>query len=183
MSYRGLQSLLLTGLAVLFLLGASPIPAQAQAIPRGDYTVQEMVTLLTRARSVGSKGSKSVKIDQRPEPPPSLPLLIHFEFGKARLTDDGMRVANTLASAIQKIPEDRFEIEGHTDAVGSDAYNDALSWERAIAVVNYLQSCCGIPASRLKPLGFGKRQLIPGIDKDSELNRRVQITNYGPMQR
>ena len=67
-------------------------------------------------------------------------------------------------------------VEGHTDNVGSAAYNKKLSQQRAEAVVKWLSSH-GIAAERLKAVGLGKdRELVPNTsDLNRALNRRVEF--------
>jgi outer membrane protein OmpA-like peptidoglycan-associated protein len=66
-------------------------------------------------------------------------------------------------------------IEGHTDAVGADAYNDRLSKARAESVKKALTSYYVIPARNLRTVGLGERFLkIPTADAEAE-NRRVSI--------
>jgi outer membrane protein OmpA-like peptidoglycan-associated protein len=69
------------------------------------------------------------------------------------------------------------EIAGHTDAIGTKAYNQYLSLKRAQAVKNYLTKK-GIDARRVKPVGYGKsKPLASNDDEDGgrELNRRVEF--------
>ena len=69
-----------------------------------------------------------------------------------------------------------FQIAGHTDAVGSDEANMALSTRRAAAVKDYIVAKYGIDQSRLKTIGYGKTQLLDPSNPTSGVNRRVQVT-------
>jgi OmpA-OmpF porin, OOP family len=66
-------------------------------------------------------------------------------------------------------------IQGHTDAAGSDQYNELLSQRRAFAVKRYLVSAQGIDPSRLRAVGLGEYQPLPGSDPYGAENRRVQF--------
>jgi outer membrane protein OmpA-like peptidoglycan-associated protein len=66
-------------------------------------------------------------------------------------------------------------IEGHTDARGSDAYNDQLSLKRAYAVKRYLVAMHSIDPGRLRALGMGEYAPLPGRDPMAPENRRVQF--------
>ena len=70
----------------------------------------------------------------------------------------------------------RLTIVGHTDSTGSDAINDPLSRERAMAVRDYLSSR-GVAASRVTVAGRGSREPVANNDTDSgrAANRRVEI--------
>jgi len=75
----------------------------------------------------------------------------------------------------------RLRIEGHTDAVGTAAANDALSLARARSVASAL-AARGVPAARLEPVGLGARQPVASNDTDSgrARNRRVSVVRLGP---
>jgi preprotein translocase subunit SecD len=65
-------------------------------------------------------------------------------------------------------------IEGHTDSIGPEAYNDKLSQRRAQAVRSYLVAQ-GIDASRLRAEGYGEQRPLPGREGKAAVNRRVQF--------
>jgi OOP family OmpA-OmpF porin len=68
------------------------------------------------------------------------------------------------------------EVAGHTDSVGSDAYNQKLSEGRAKAVVDYFVSQ-GVPADRLKAVGYGKTKPVASnkTEEGRAQNRRVEL--------
>ena len=76
----------------------------------------------------------------------------------------------------------KFQFVGHTDAVGSEAYNERLSERRALSVVDYLTSRRGMDRRRLAARGRGESQLLPDVPPDSSENRRVEIRNGGVFQ-
>jgi outer membrane protein OmpA-like peptidoglycan-associated protein len=67
-------------------------------------------------------------------------------------------------------------IEGHTDSIGSDSYNEALSQRRAEAVATALETR-GVPATRIEAVGRGKSAPVAGNDTSAgrQQNRRVEI--------
>jgi len=73
-------------------------------------------------------------------------------------------------------PDYKWEVGGHTDAIGSDSYNMRLSKQRAQAVVDYLVSQ-GVGRSNLTMVGYGERNPIATNDTDEgrSMNRRVEI--------
>ncbi len=75
----------------------------------------------------------------------------------------------------------RFEIQGHTDNVGSDPQNERLSQRRAESVKRYLAQNFAIPPDRLTATGYGKKEPIAPNDtpEGRSKNRRVQIVNLG----
>ncbi len=70
-----------------------------------------------------------------------------------------------------------FIVAGHTDAAGSDAYNQELSERRADAIKRYLVEKAGIPAANLVTVGYGRTKLKDSANPLSEVNRRVQVAN------
>ena len=81
-----------------------------------------------------------------------------------------------MADIMKKFPKVRFYIDGHTDNVGSDSYNQTLSDNRSKSVVNYL-TAKGIGANRLTNKGYGESQPIATNETDEgrQLNRRTEF--------
>lgn len=106
---------------------------------------------------------------------------VHFEFNKARLMLDSRTVLNNVAKALTNEPDVSIIIAGHTDSVGSDAYNKRLSQQRAQSVVDYLISK-GINSSRLRAVGYGESKPIAdnSTDEGRERNRRVELQVISP---
>jgi outer membrane protein OmpA-like peptidoglycan-associated protein len=69
-------------------------------------------------------------------------------------------------------------IEGHTDAVGDETYNQTLSEQRALAVRQYLAGK-QVDAARLETVGKGETELLEAADGEAAVNRRVRIINLG----
>ena len=100
---------------------------------------------------------------------------IQFEFNSDRLTPFAQGVVDVFAAAVQSesLRSVSFIIEGHTDGVGSDAYNLELSRKRADAVVRYLVESRGLPVDRFAARGKGKRELANAGEPSAADNRRV----------
>ncbi len=103
-----------------------------------------------------------------------VPTQINFAFNSAQLDETAQRVLLRQASWIKQFPEARFRVYGHTDAVGSTSYNQALGQRRANAAVAFLTRQ-GISRSRLEAVvSFGKsRPLIDTPDRDRRNRRTV----------
>jgi outer membrane protein OmpA-like peptidoglycan-associated protein len=101
---------------------------------------------------------------------------IQFEYNSAALTDDSQTGIQMLADFLQRNPELKVELAGHTDDVGSAAYNLKLSSERAEVVRNALIDK-GIEEFRLVAKGYGATK--PLVPNDSEehraMNRRTEM--------
>jgi len=119
-----------------------------------------------------------------PPPPPPAPKHIelsadtYFDFGKATLKPAGKeRIDTEVVRPMKEHSELRALVEGHTDSIGSDAYNQRLSERRANAVADYM-AAQGIASSRITTKGWGKSK--PAADNRTKegraRNRRVEIT-------
>lgn len=99
-----------------------------------------------------------------------------FDFDKATLKRESTTVLARTQAAIAANPGLAFEVEGHTDAVGNDGYNQKLSEARAQAVMAWLMSN-GTSANRLAARGYGKSRPVATNDTDEgrALNRRVEL--------
>ena len=114
-------------------------------------------------------------------PAPSAPrsYLVFFDFDKSDLTPQAVTIVGQAAANAGPAKVTQIAVTGHTDTVGSDAYNMRLSRRRAESVASQLEKD-GIPASEIAIVAKGKRDLlVPTADGVKEpQNRRVQIM-YG----
>ena len=101
---------------------------------------------------------------------------VTFSFDSARLTGEAVSILDTLASALNssRLAAHRFQIEGHTDAIGDGPYNARLSQLRAQAVCAYLAKK-GVSADRLIAVGKGESELLEGVSSDAAAHRRVEV--------
>lgn len=99
-----------------------------------------------------------------------------FGVDQTRLTSDGMRTVQKLASILEKYPERSVLIEGFTDSTGTDAYNQDLSERRATTVRSALQDM-GVARERISMRGYGEGYPVAANDtkQNRQLNRRVEI--------
>ena len=102
-----------------------------------------------------------------------VPSTITFAFNSAAISPEASRILDQQANWIRQFPELRFRVYGHTDLVGSSAYNKALGQRRAEAVVAYFASR-GISRSRLEALvSFGETRPVVQTTNPEERNRRT----------
>ncbi len=101
---------------------------------------------------------------------------VKFEFDSDRLTEDAKLILSEVAGTLQAYPEVNVELQGHTDNIGTDAYNQGLSERRAVVVKTFLTGH-SIEASRMTPAGYGESQPIASNDSEEgrEENRRVEL--------
>ncbi|MBR2250396.1 MAG: PD40 domain-containing protein [Prevotella sp.] len=102
---------------------------------------------------------------------------IFFQTASDALVETSLAELERLAEALKKHPKLRLEVGGHTDAVGSDADNMALSERRAKAVHDYL-ILCGVDPSRLTYRGYGESRPVATNDtpEGRARNRRTTLT-------
>jgi OOP family OmpA-OmpF porin len=103
-----------------------------------------------------------------------------FDFDKAVLKPDGMKALDELAANLQGMNLEVAIAVGHTDSIGSDAYNQKLSIRRAESVKRYLQSK-GIEPNRIYTEGKGEKQPIASNQtrEGRAKNRRVEVEVVG----
>ncbi|MEQ1440003.1 OmpA family protein [Fontimonas sp. SYSU GA230001] len=101
---------------------------------------------------------------------------VKFEFDSDRLTPEAREILNEVAGTLRAYPDVDVELQGHTDSIGTDAYNQSLSERRAIAVKAYLVEH-EVEAKRMSPVGYGESQPIATNDTEEgrEENRRVEL--------
>ncbi len=98
-----------------------------------------------------------------------------FVQGKADLSESAKFVLHDLAKVMQKNPQLRLRLEGHTSAEGDAAFNQKLSEARAQAAVDFLINHEGIDASRLEAVGKGSSELKNTDDPMAAENRRTEF--------
>lgn len=108
---------------------------------------------------------------------------VYFGFDRADLTAQGRQALEEAAAWLREHPGVRVRVSGHTDAIGSQAYNQGLSERRARTAYDYLRSL-GVPAAQMEgPVGHGEtRPVAPNTHPDGSdnpegraLNRRVDV--------
>ena len=145
--------------------------------------------LVTAPRRKVPRRYTVAEIEEEPEIRTAMPAIeidnIHFGFNEAFMREEEVENLDRIAEVVEKIlaahPDEVFMIEGHTDAVGSGAYNLKLSRERAQAVKKALTSYYAIAPRNLVTAGYGERYLkIPTAEPEEE-NRRVSFRRVTPL--
>ncbi|MFT3805985.1 OmpA family protein [Arenimonas sp.] len=105
---------------------------------------------------------------------------VNFDFDKDTLRPDAIAILDEAVSILNKYPELRVEVAGHTDECGADGYNEGLSGRRARVVYDYLTGH-GVNAGRLSgPNGYGENRPLEQLGDafpacKSEKNRRTEL--------
>jgi outer membrane protein OmpA-like peptidoglycan-associated protein len=146
------------------------ITQQQQDIARNQQLIEELKKQNLEARET----NRGVVVN--------LPDVL-FEFGKSNLTGDAQQKIQGMSNVLDNQARNRrVSVEGHTDSVGSDAYNQKLSEQRAETVATALERD-GVSTQRIAVKGFGKRYPIaPNTTPDGQdnpagraKNRRVEV--------
>lgn len=112
-----------------------------------------------------------------------VPTQINFAFDSAQLDSAARQILLYQANWIKQFPEARFRVYGHTDAVGSQSYNNSLGLRRAQAVVNFFAQQ-GISRSRLEAVvSYGKTQPLVATPNRDRRNRRTVTEVSGLVDR
>ncbi|MDP5063309.1 MAG: OmpA family protein [Haliea sp.] len=108
----------------------------------------------------------------------SIKLKVNFDFDATKVKEVYFNDVNELAVFLKRFSDLQVNVEGHTDNVGPENYNQQLSQRRAQAVVDLLVNQHGINASRLQAVGYGESRPVASNDTSSGRaeNRRVMAT-------
>ena len=106
-----------------------------------------------------------------------------FDFDKSDIKQEAAETLRQVAALVREHPNQPVRIEGHTDSKGADAYNQALSEDRALSVQDWLVEEEGLDGSNFETVGFGESQpAAPNEQPDGsddpdgrQKNRRVEI--------
>jgi outer membrane protein OmpA-like peptidoglycan-associated protein len=110
---------------------------------------------------------------------PNIDLEINFDYNSADISKRSLSSVQALGQALTNpdLKGSTFIVAGHTDAVGSDGYNQDLSERRADSIKRYLTDKFGIAGSDLVTVGYGKTKLKDPSHPTADVNRRVQVVN------
>ena len=164
----------------------STVASKPVAAPEGgkDITPTANTTYLLNCSGPGGATSSTANVTVVapspvvlcPEKEETVNLLIEFDFDKSVVKPEFYANVNAVGEFLQNYPNATITIEGHTDNVGKNAYNQKLSLRRAKAVEKYIVDKFGIDTKRIKAVGYGETKPID-TNKTAEgryHNRRVQ---------
>jgi outer membrane protein OmpA-like peptidoglycan-associated protein len=135
--------------------------------------------------SLRNRATRSLTVDERDQITsiaknrPSIDLEVSFDYNSDNIGSKAMPQVTALGEALSSsdLKGGTFILAGHTDAKGSETYNQGLSERRAEAVRRFLSQKYGIEVSKLVTVGYGKTHLKQAADPFGSENRRVQIIN------
>ena len=144
------------------------VGAATGAIVGAMMDKQERALRQIEGVDVTRTGEDSLKVTVRND--------VLFDFNSAGLRSSSRDELREMADVFEKYPDTTIAVQGHTDSVGSTAYNQRLSERRANTVSNYLENL-GVRGSRLDAYGYGESRPKASNNTSSgrQLNRRVEI--------
>jgi outer membrane protein OmpA-like peptidoglycan-associated protein len=169
----GIWCVLAAAISVVSLAGSHHVHAQAQPTETQILELLKKKHLLRCPTSPSETGCGKTSIS----PLETDVFDVFFDPGSAALDRHARAILVALAAELNKSqnPGRTFLIGGHTDATGSEAYNQLLSERRAAAVKRFLVACCGVDRTMLATAGFGKQLPKNMADPYADDNRRVNI--------
>ena len=153
-------------------VGPQPDPAiKAREI----HFVDSLRNRKTRSLSLGERE----EIAEIAATKPKIDLEIQFDYNSAEISNTSMPAAEELGKALSdaNLKGSTFVVAGHTDAIGSEGYNQGLSERRADTIKRFLTEKYGINGADLVTVGYGEsKPKDPNAPMDP-VNRRVQVVN------
>jgi outer membrane protein OmpA-like peptidoglycan-associated protein len=185
-----------------FLWSAAGVPAMAQNVS-ADQIIKTLTPPVTRSLTGPEQPAmsdsdrtfveglrhrtRSLTVDEGDhvaeiaKTKPTIDLEIYFDFDSAVITPKAEPQLKELGTALRNpgLENSVVVLSGHTDAKGSEDYNQDLSERRAQAVKKYLVETLKISPDNLTTAGYGRRDLKNKAEPFAPENRRVQIVNLG----
>ncbi|WFU39343.1 OmpA family protein [Bradyrhizobium sp. CB82] len=129
----------------------------------------------TRSLSMGEREQIAELATNKPK----IDLEIQFDYNSANIATTSMGSVQALGKALSDpaLKGSTFVVAGHTDAIGSDPFNQDLSERRADTIKKYLVRNYGLNGSDLVTVGYGKTRLKDAANGADPVNRRVQVVN------
>jgi outer membrane protein OmpA-like peptidoglycan-associated protein len=135
--------------------------------------------------SIRGRATRSLSAHEREEiaaivkDKPKIDLEINFDYNSAEISAKSLTSVQALGRALSnaELKGSTFVVAGHTDAAGSEVYNQELSERRAESIKKYLVDKYGITGTDLVTVGYGKSKLKDPNQPMAESNRRVQVVN------
>ncbi len=151
--------------------------------PSGSRQVCPRSTTQYTITAVGGGGSRaaSTPVTVAAKVVDRLTLHVNFDFNKANIRNADIAELQKAVAFVKKYPGYKVSVEGHTDNVGSEKYNQGLSERRAAAVKEYLLNQGVADGARIKTRGYGKSKPVAdnSTEKGRFQNRRVEILILG----
>ena len=165
-----------------------PKPGATRGLSTGP---QQPVDAAVQAKELGfvntlrNRKTRSLSLGERQEiaelaaSKPKIDLEIQFDYNSADISKGSVTAVQELGKALSdaSLKGSTFVVAGHTDAVGSEGYNQDLSERRADTIKRYLTDKFGIAGTDLVAVGYGKTKPKDPSAPMDPINRRVEVVN------
>jgi outer membrane protein OmpA-like peptidoglycan-associated protein len=168
---------------ILDALQPKPLTRSLSVAPQADPSIKAKE--ISFVDSLRNRKTRSLSLGEREEiaeiasTKPRIDLDIQFDYNSAEIRKTSLSSVQELGKALSNpsLKGSTFVVAGHTDAIGSEAYNQDLSERRADTIKRYLSEEYGINGTDLVTVGYGKsKPKDPNAPMDP-INRRVQVVN------
>ena len=160
-------------LPLLFVLGLAACGPEVGSRIAGSELDEGAFGNPTLNNTLVMSGEEGYVVDLNARFARDVPTVVTFPFDSTALTPEARAILDRQAAFMRQFPELHFSVYGHTDLVGSAAYNERLGRARARAVVAYLGRR-GVSPTRLRALvSYGEARPAVAVAGREERNRRV----------
>jgi outer membrane protein OmpA-like peptidoglycan-associated protein len=161
----------------------APLTRSLSAAPQQSVSVNASEGRFVQ--TIRGRATRSLSTSEREEiaaiatDKPKIDLEITFQYDSADISAKSLPAVQALGKALTNsdLKGSTFIVAGHTDAAGSEAYNQELSERRADSIKRYLVEKYAIAGGDLVTVGYGKSKLKDTSNPMAEVNRRVQVVN------
>ena len=157
-------------IAAMSLAATNKVSAEQEHIFFNAPEPEELAGILfpPRYRSVSLDGDDKSK-------EPVFGMMINFKFDSTKITPASQKLLQSVGEmmGMEVARQQAIVIEGHTDAIGHDVYNQRLSEQRASAIKSHLVQRYGVAPKRLITVGKGERELYERNKPSASINRRA----------
>jgi len=164
-------------------LKPKPVTRGLSVGPQADTTAQAREAAFLN--TVRNRSTRSLSTGEREQiaelaaTKPKIDLEIQFDYNSADIAKTSVASVQALGKALSDpaLKGSTFVVAGHTDAIGSEEYNQGLSERRADTIKKYLVQNYGLNGNDLVTVGYGKTKLKDAANGADPINRRVQVVN------
>jgi outer membrane protein OmpA-like peptidoglycan-associated protein len=153
------------------------------AAPQADPATR--IKEISFVGQVRNRNTRSLSLNEREQiaeiasAKPKIDLEIRFDYNSAEISKTSLPAVQELGKALSNpdLKGSTFVVAGHTDAIGTEEYNQGLSERRADSIKRYLTDKYGIASADLVTVGYGKSKPKDPSAPTDAVNRRVQVVN------
>jgi outer membrane protein OmpA-like peptidoglycan-associated protein len=161
------------------VIGGTEVPASGAS---KNVTPDNTTPYIAQVSGPGGSAICTATVSVMIPPPPGtvidrMTIHVNFDFDKSEIKKFDAEELQRAISFIKKYPHTLIKIEGHTDSIGTEKYNQGLSERRAEAVKNYLVKVGGIDPATISTVGYGEtKPIASNTTKEGRAqNRRAEI--------